>query len=67
MPCFITIFVFILIAFILDKGIKNLVEERFLPAGLKFGSSSIDLTLSDSYSWQGPEKDKITLGESVLH
>jgi len=25
-----------------------------MPAGLKFGSSSIDLTLSDSYSWQEP-------------
>ena len=43
------------------------MEERFLPAGLKIGSSNIDLTLSDSYSWQEPEKDKINLGESVLY
>ena len=67
MPCFITIFVFILIVFIPDKGIKKTGGRRNLPAGLKFGSSSIDLTLSDSYSWHEPEKDKINLGESVLY
>jgi len=48
-----------------DIGIKKLVEEGFLPAGLTIGPSSVDLTLSDSFSWPGPDKDKITLGEAV--
>ena len=39
----------------------------FLPPGLTIGPSSVDLTLSDSFSWPKPEKDKIILGESVLH
>ena len=43
-----------------DVGIKKLVEDGFLPP-------SVDLTLSDSFSWPKPEKDKIILGESVLH
>ena len=45
-----------------DIGIKKLVEEGFLPAGLTIGPSSVDLTLSDSFSWPEPDKDKITLG-----
>ena len=47
-----------------DIGIKKLVEEGFLPAGLTIGPSSVDLTLSDSFSWPEPDKDKITLGEA---
>ena len=50
-----------------DIGIKKLVEEGFLPAGLTIGPSSVDLTLSDSFSWPEPDKDKITLAEAVPH
>ena len=50
-----------------DIGIKKLVENGFLPPGLTIGPSSVDLTLSDSFSWPKPEKDKIILGESVPH
>jgi len=50
-----------------DIGIKKLVEDGFLPPGLTIGPSSVDLTLSDSFSWPEPEKDKIILGESVRH
>ena len=50
-----------------DIGIKKLVEDGFLSPGLTISPSSVDLTLSDSFSW--PEKgiDKIILGESVPH
>ena len=50
-----------------DIGIKKLVEEVFLPAGLTIGPSSVDLTLSDSFSWPELDKDNITLGEAVPH
>ena len=50
-----------------DIGFKKLVEEGFLPAELTIGPSSVDLTLSDSFSWPEPDKDKITLGEVVTH
>ena len=50
-----------------DIGIKKLVEDGFLPPGLTIGLSSVDLTLSDSFSWPEPEKDKLILGESVPH
>jgi len=50
-----------------DIGIKKLVEDGFLTPGLTIGPSSVDLTLSDSFSWPEPEKDKIVLGESVPH
>ena len=43
------------------------MEDGFLPPGLTIGPSSVDLTLSDSFSWPEPEKDKIVLGESILH
>ena len=43
------------------------MEDGFLPPGLTIGPSSVDLTLSDSFSWLEPEKDKIVLGESILH
>ena len=39
----------------------------FLPPSLTIGPSSVDLTLSDSFSWPKPENDKIILGESVPH
>jgi len=45
-----------------DIGIKKLVEDGFLPPGLTIGPSSVDLTLSDSFSWPEPEKDKINSG-----
>jgi len=48
-----------------DIGIKKLVEDGFLPPGLTIGPSSVDLTLSDSFSWPEPEKDKIILGKPV--
>ena len=48
-----------------DIGIKKLVEDGFLTPGLTIGPSSVDLTLSDSFSWPEPDKDKIVLGESV--
>ena len=38
-----------------------------MPAGLTIGPSTLDLTLSDSFSWPEPDKDKITLGEAVPH
>ncbi len=50
-----------------DIGIKKLVEDGFLPPCLTIGPSSVDLTLSDSFGWPEPEKDKIILGESVPH
>ena len=50
-----------------DIGIKKLVEDGFLPPGLTIGPSSVDLTLSDSFSWPKLDKDKIILGESVPH
>jgi len=50
-----------------DIGIKKLVEDGFLPPGLTIGPSSVDLTLSDSFSWPNPDKDNIILGESVPH
>ena len=43
------------------------MEDGFLPPGLTIGPSSVDLTLSDSFSWPKPENDKIILGESVPH
>ena len=48
-----------------DIGTKKLVEDGFLPPGLTIGLSSVDLTLSDSFSWPKSDKDKIILGESV--
>ena len=50
-----------------DIGNKKLVEEGCLPPGLTIGPSSVDLTLSDSFSWPEQEIDKIILGESVPH
>ena len=50
-----------------DIGIKQLVEDGFLSPGLIIGPSSVDLTLSDSFSWPEQEIDKIILGESVPH
>ena len=50
-----------------DIGIKKLVEDGFLAPGLTIGPSSVDLILSDSFSWSETEKDKIILGESVPH
>ena len=50
-----------------DVGINKLVEHGFLPPGLTFSPSSVNLTLSDSFSWPKPDKDKIILGESVPH
>ena len=67
MPSFNLIFLFILKVIIPDTGIKKLVEDGFLPPGLTIGPSSVDLTLSDSFSWPEPENDKIILGESVPH
>ena len=44
------------------------MEKGFLPSGLTIGPSSVDLTLSDSFScWPEPDKGKITLGEAVPH
>ena len=45
-----------------DIGIKKLVEDGFLPPGLTIGPSSVDLTLSDSFSWAEPGKDKNNSG-----
>ena len=67
MPWFNLIFLFILKVIIPDIGIKKLVEDGFLPPCLTIGPSSVDLTLSDSFSWPEPEKDKLILGESVRH
>ena len=67
MPWFNLIFLFILKVIISDVSIKKLVEDGFLPPGLTIGLSSVDLTLSDSFSWPEPEKDKIILGESFPH
>ena len=65
MPWFNLIFLFILKVIIPDIGIKTLVEDGFLPPTLTIGRSSVDLTLSDSFSWPEQEIDKIILGESV--
>ena len=45
-----------------DIGTKKLVEDGFLPPGLTIGLSSVDLTLSDSFSWPEPEKGKKNSG-----
>ena len=50
-----------------DIGNNILVKDGFLPFGLTIGTSSVDLTLSDTLSWPKPDKDKIILGESVPH
>ena len=62
MPWFNLIFLFILKVIIPDIGINKLVEDGFLPPGLTIGPSSVDLTLSDSFSWPEPEKDKNNSG-----
>ena len=67
MPRFSLTFLFNLKVIIPDIGIKKLVEDGFLPSGLKIGPSSVDLTLSDSFSWPEPVKNTITLGEAVPH
>ena len=56
MPWFNLIFLFILKVIIPDIGIKKLVEDGFLPPCLTIDPSSVDLTLSDSFSWPEPEK-----------
>ena len=38
-----------------------------MTVGLTIGPSSVDLALSDSFSWSEPDKDKIALGEAVPH
>ncbi len=50
-----------------DVGLKKLVEKGYIPEGLNIGPSSVDLTLSDSFSWPAPEKEEIVLGEPVPH
>ena len=47
-----------------DIGSKKLVEDGFLPPGLTIGPSSVDLTLSDSFSCSEPEKDKKNSGRT---
>lgn len=48
-----------------DIDLKKLIEAGYLPPGLNVGPSSVDLTLSDSFSWLAPQGDKIVLGEPV--
>lgn len=48
-----------------DKELKKLVESNCLPEGLYMGPSSVDLTLSNSFSWLAPKNQKIILGEPV--
>ena len=62
MPWFNLIFLFILKVIIPVIGIKKLVEDGFLPPGLTISPSSVDLTLSDSFSWPEPQKDKNNSG-----
>ncbi len=48
-----------------DTELKKLVEDGFLPPGLQIGPSSVDLTLSRSFTWLDPEEGKIVLGKPV--
>jgi len=48
-----------------DVGIFELVEQGYLPHGLTVGPSSVDLTLSNSFSVQKPKGHEIVLGEKV--
>ncbi len=50
-----------------DVGLKQLVENGYLPEGLLIGPSSVDLTLSNSFSWPDPQSEEIVLGETVPH
>lgn len=50
-----------------DVDLKRLIEAGCLPAGLNVGPSSVDLTLSDSFSWLAPEGEKIVLGQPVCY
>ena len=50
-----------------DIELKRLVHEGYLPEGMNIGPSSIDLTLSNSFSWPKPDGDQIILGEEVPH
>ncbi|MGA1599366.1 MAG: dCTP deaminase [bacterium] len=50
-----------------DVGLWQLVEQGHLPEGLKIGPSSVDLTLSNSFSWPDPQTEEIVLGEPVRH
>ena len=50
-----------------DIELRKLVEQGYLPQGLNIGPSSVDLTLSDSFSWPKPKKKQIVLGEAVEH
>ena len=50
-----------------DVGLKQLVEKGYLPEGLLIGPSSVDLTLSNSFSWPEPQSAEIVLGEPVPH
>ena len=50
-----------------DVELKKLIEDGYLPPGLRVGPSSVDLTLSDSFSWLDPQKNKIVLGEPVRY
>ena len=50
-----------------DVGLRKLVKEGYIPMGLNIGPSSVDLTLSDSFSWPEPDREQIVLGEVVPH
>ncbi len=50
-----------------DLDLKKLVEQGYLPPGLNVGPSSVDLTLSNSFSWLQPKDEKIVLGETVAY
>ena len=50
-----------------DVDLKKLIEQGYLPPGLNVGPSSVDLTLSNSFSWLMPEEEKIVLGEPVSY
>ena len=50
-----------------DVDLKKLIEQGYLPPGLNVGPSSVDLTLSNSFSWLMPEEKKIVLGEPVSY
>ncbi|MBF0276281.1 MAG: dCTP deaminase [SAR324 cluster bacterium] len=50
-----------------DVDLKKLVEQGYLPPGLNIGPSSVDLTLSNSFSWLMPKEEKIILGNEVSY
>ena len=45
-----------------DTHLRQMVTPGLPPRGVKIGSSSVDLTLGNSFSWLAPSQKKIRAG-----